>query len=172
MLGNQRSIAALRAGTFDLQTQGRAFLERRRQLVEGALGIRCQIAGTGGKGDAAQVLGIAAGDQATDELEWRLGGAQHQVAQGLPDDRHDAELRIVQVAGHRQFDGDLAFGVLEQGHCQANRQIHRIRAFDLLTKLQLLDHHFVLGFELALGDDVVQVDVQPALADAKASELA
>ncbi|POP54891.1 DUF748 domain-containing protein, partial [Pseudomonas aeruginosa] len=36
---------------------------------------------------------------AGDELERRLHGAQDQVAQGLPDDRHDAELRVVQIAG-------------------------------------------------------------------------
>jgi uncharacterized protein YgfB (UPF0149 family) len=38
--------------------------------------------------------------------------------------------------------------------------------------LQLLDHHFVFSLQLALGDQVVQVEVEPALADAVAGELA
>ncbi|MNJ76773.1 hypothetical protein D3C77_741250 [compost metagenome] len=90
----------------------------------------------------------------------------------MPDNRHDAELRIVQITGYRQFDGDLTFGIFEQGHRQADRQVNRIRAVDFLAQLQLLYDHLVLGLELSLGDDVMQIDVQAALTDAETGELA
>ena len=38
--------------------------------------------------------------------------ARRTRLQGLPDDRHDAELRVVQITGHRQLDIDVALGVL------------------------------------------------------------
>nr|GFD53773.1 hypothetical protein [Tanacetum cinerariifolium] len=72
----------------------------------------------------------------------------------------------------RQLDGNLAVDVLEQGNRQFQRQVHGIRAVDLFTQLQLLDHHLVLGFELTLGDQVMQVQVQSAFANAIARELA
>ncbi len=81
-------------------------------------------------------------------------------------------MRVIQVASYRQFDGDLAVRVLEQGDCQANRQVHGVGTVDLLTQLQLFDHHLVFGLQLAFGDDIVQVEVEAALADAKARELA
>src|SRR5690606_8567639 len=96
----------------------------------------------------------------------------YQVAQGLPDDGHDAELGIVQVAGHRQLDIDVAPGVLEQGQGQAYRQVHRVRAVDPFAELQVLEQDSVVGLQLALIDAVVQVQIQPSLADAVAGELA
>ncbi|MNQ98320.1 hypothetical protein D3C85_1140040 [compost metagenome] len=47
LFGDQRAIAALGGGAFDFQAQGRAFLERLGQFVEGAFGVLAQFAGTG-----------------------------------------------------------------------------------------------------------------------------
>src|SRR3546814_19870611 len=108
-------------------------------------------------------VGVASAGQSGYELEWRLGCANHQIAQRLPDDRHDAELRVVQVALHRQFDGDGALAVLEQGDRQPNRQIHGIRTVDLLAKLQLLPNDLVFCVKTPLLNPVMQIQIETAL---------
>src|SRR5471032_2985568 len=168
----QGAVTAGSRRAFDFKTQGRALFECLGQGVQRALSVFVQLAGAWGERHIAQVFRASARHQPTDELERRRRCAHHQVTQGLPDNRHHTELRVVQVAGDRKFDGDLAVGVLEQGNGQANRQIHGVGAVDFLTQLQLLNHHFVFSLQLAFGDHIMQVQVKPALADAETGEPA
>src|SRR5258708_32035872 len=46
---------------------------------------------------------------------------------------------IIQRAVHRQVDIDHAVAVLEQRHCDLQRQGHGIPALDPVTELQLID---------------------------------
>ncbi|MCY1553593.1 hypothetical protein D9M68_900940 [compost metagenome] len=135
MLGQRRTVAALRAHSFDFQAQCRTLFQSQGQGVQGASCAAVELRAARGEWHGTQVHVRAAADQAGDELERCLGGAQHQVAQGLPDDRHHAELRVVEVALDRQVEGDLAFRVLEQSHRQADRQVDGARAVDFLAQL-------------------------------------
>ena len=172
LLGDERAIAGLGACAFDFQAQFRAFFQRGCQLVQGRLGVATELAGPRGESYVAQVFRATAGNQPANELERRLCRTQYQVAQGLPDDRHHTELWVVEVARHWQLDRNLALGIFEQRHRKANRQVYGVWAVDFFTQLQLLHHHLVLGLELAVGNQVVQVEVEPAFANAKARELA
>src|SRR5690606_23733522 len=107
-----------------------------------------------------------------EKLEERLNGTGDQVAQGLPDNGHDIELRVVEVTLYRQLNGYGAFTVLEQRHRQAYRQVDGLGAVDLFAELQLLQNDLVFSVELALLDAVVKVQVHSAFLDAIAGKLA
>ncbi len=89
----------------------------------------------------------------------------------MPDNWHHAELRVVQIALDRQLQGNSSLRILEQRDRQTDRQVQRIRAVDPFTQLQLLHQHLVLSLELTFGDQVVQVEIEPALADPETGEL-
>src|SRR5690606_16220052 len=69
-------------------------------------------------------------------------------------------------------DGDATLGVLEQRDCQANRQVHGVRAIDFFAQLQLFDHDLIFGIEFAVDDAVVQVEVQATFANAVTGKFA
>jgi hypothetical protein len=84
------------------------------------------------------------------QAERRRDGLDDQVDDGLPDQRADAELRVVERAAERQVDVDHAVAVGQQGHRQLDGQaVGRARHF--LAELQLVEHQLVGGGELAVG---------------------
>ena len=100
LFGKQWAVAAFGGDALDFQAQGRTLLECLGQFDQRTLGILVQLAGAWRERHRAEILGTATTDQSTNHFEWRRSGFDDQIAQGLPDNRHHAELRIVQVARH------------------------------------------------------------------------
>lgn len=62
------------------------------------------------------------------------------IQQGLPDQRPQPELRVIQAAGHRQADVDDPSGVSHQGNSQVQGKTHGIGALHSRPQLQRVDH--------------------------------
>lgn len=104
------------------------------QIVHAPSASLPDLFGFGGESHVTQSSGTSTGNQSADEFERCTRRAHHQVTQGLPHDRHHAELRVVQVTTDGQF-GDLAIAVFKQGNRQANRQIQSMALSTFSTKV-------------------------------------
>ena len=92
------------------------------------------------------------------------GLLQHRE-ESLADERSQAELRVVETAGHRQSEPDDAVAILEQRDGEPQGQFGRVRARDLVAELQLVDGQRVIGVELAVVHFVVEIGVERAAGD-------
>src|SRR5690606_24123108 len=108
--------------------------------------------------------GAAAEDIAEQRKRGRHGLGQ-QIEEDLDDEAADGKLRIVERAADRQVQINLAARILQQRNGQGDRQGQGVRALHLLPQRQLVEEDVVLGAQLALLDEVVQVHRELALLD-------
>src|SRR5581483_8567450 len=107
----------------------------------------------------------AAAGQPAQQGERRGDRLLHQVHERLADEWTQAELRVIETAGHRQPDPDDAVAILEQRDGKPQRQLRRVRARDLLAELQLVDDELVIGIEPGVIYFVVQIGIERTARD-------
>ena len=144
----------------DLHLQSGAVSQGLSQLNKLLLLLRRQFAGAGRELDDTEIL--PASHHGGEEGKGRGGCLDQQVFKNLPNKTPDTELRVIGATGDRQIEVYLALAVLEQSHCQANRQIGGLVAFYFLAEGKLVDENLVLGSELFLVDQVLKVEEQLA----------
>ena len=93
-----------------------------------------------------------------------------KIPDRLPDQRHQAELRIVEVAVHRQLQRNGAVCILQQRDGEFERQLERVRAFDPLAEREFLERDLVVALDQAVAHPVVEVDREAPGRDAVAGE--
>ena len=130
---------------------------------------RIQVGGAGLKVDELQIR--TAAEQRSQQCERRRDRLFEDVDEDLPDDRSQAEFRIVERAGDRKIQIDDAVAILEQRDRQLDRQRYRVLALGLVAEFELIDDDVMLRIELAAVDLVVQLGGQLALGDVVAREL-
>ncbi len=121
------------------------------------------VASPGANCDELRVLG--AFEERAEQSERRGHDLDQYVLDDLPDDRPDPELRIVQRAVDRDVEIDHAVDVLEQRGRELDRQRHGLLARGRLAPFELIDADVMLGFELAILDQVLEVRRERALGD-------
>ena len=110
-------------------------------------------------------------EQCAKRAEWRSHGLGQDIAEHLPDDAADAELRVVERAFDRQIQVDLAAPVGQQREREPDWQLGRLRAVDRLSERQLVEIQVVDRLELAVFDEVRDIHRQLAFLDAVAGVL-
>ena len=94
-----------------------------------------------------------------------------QVADGVPDQIADVELRIAQRSGDRDVDVDLTLAVLQQRNRKLHRQVGGGVVLDLFAEGELVDENVVVGGQPVALEPVAQIDVELALGDRIAGVL-
>jgi len=118
----------------------------------------------------AQVRATA--EQRPEQREWRSHDLPQQACEELPDNRADAEVRVIQAARDRQVEIDHPIAILQERCGQLDRQRYRLFAFRGGAELELVEHHVVLGVECPVLDVVAQLRGELALRDAVTGKFA
>ena len=149
--------------------QFRALGEQRGQAHQFFALRRQQAAGGRFEQDGAGLVAVAA-EQAPQHAERRRDDAAQDIADGLPDDGTDAELRIVQAAGDRHIEIDAAVRLLEQRDRQGQWNIQRGRTFHALAQCEALEHDAVVALDHRAAHAVVEIQRDASVGDAITGE--
>ena len=119
----------------------------------------------------AQFLAAAA-EQRAEQRERRRGHLDENVFDGAPDHFGDAKIRLAQIAVNRHVQNNFSVAVLQNGDAEAHRQMRGVRAVHLFAKRELVQRDDVFRIQFFPDEFIREVEIQFALGDAVAGELA
>ena len=151
----------------------RALRDHLRQPRHALLGGRRERrrAGLERHASCSFVAFVRAAEQRRERAERRRDDLLQHVADGARDDRAEVELRVVQVAAHRNVEIDAALRIGEQRHHQLERNVEQPARLELLAELHLFEREPVGAHQAAFAQLVAQVGRQAPGLDAIAGEL-
>ena len=174
--GSHRALAQYRrVGAFAVlarhgELQLRPFAKNLNHLPQ-LFALRRQQARAAGVEIDRFKLGAVTAEQRPECAKRRRDDPRKQVDDRLPDHRAVAELRVVETTRYRQSEIDAAITILQDRQRQFERQLDRIRAVNPFTERQLVDHHLIVTFELAVAHLVIEVQRDFAGGNLVAGEL-
>ena len=131
---------------------------------------RQQPRAAGIESDRAQVVPCAAAKQLRQRAERRGDDIADEMPDRFPDQRRQAELRVVEVAFDRYLQGYPAVRILQQVDCELEWQLERVRAVDALAQRELLQRDLVVAFDHAVAHAVIEVQPEAPGGDAVAGK--
>ncbi|OIQ76312.1 hypothetical protein GALL_420090 [mine drainage metagenome] len=166
------SVESRIAGRRHLQVQPRALGQRLGDLRQSFPLGRSERSAASGETHVLRRLFCAAAEERAQSAEGRGDDLGQHIDDGLPDDVAVAELRVVQIAAHRQVEVDHPVAVFQHGDRQVERQVDRVGAVHMRPEFQAGDGELVVSPHLRLADLVFQLGVEPARLDGATGELA